>query len=229
MPMNIYQNESTNNLVTKCYEIIEKSIISGTFTPQKKLKIKELKEVTQCGPTPIREALSRLITAGLVTAKDNRGFYVAQVSEQDIRDVYNTFLLIETAALTQAILSGDDQWKTSIVAALYNLSLLETAPQTPSLEIWLQKNYDFHLSLIAGCNSPALLQLRSAIYRKFDRYCQLAFNTMDRPLSMNYKEHEELASAVLNRDISHAKTLMAHHIMEPLENIIMCLKNKALL
>ena len=212
------------NLANQCYDEIQEQIINGTFKPGKKLKVEELKEQLQTGASPIREALSRLINSGLVQAHDNKGFYVTQVSESNIRDLYQTFLQIELLALTQAIKYGDDTWKTSIVAALYNLSLVENSTEKISYSVWGERNYAFHVALISGCNSPTLLNVRAQIYRQFDRYCRIAFNLSYTELEVNHEEHKNLAQAVLNRDMQQTTAIITHHILGALEDVIATLK-----
>jgi len=222
------QKTSEINLVNQCYDEIQERIINGTFEPGKKLKVEELKQQLSSGASPIREALSRLVNSGLVEARDNKGFYVARMSEADIRDLYQTFLQIELLALTQAMKLGDDAWKTAIVAALYNLSLIENNAESISYTIWAERNYAFHVALISGCNSPTLLDIRANLYRRFDRYCRIAFNLSHTELERNHEEHRKLAEAVLNRDIEKTTILMTHHILGMLENVIVTLKNHKL-
>ena len=83
-----------HTLTSKYYEGLQNDIIEGVLPPGEKLTIAKLKKRYGVGPTPLREALSRLLDTGLVTVVDNRGFYVRQVSEDDIRDIYKTFSLI---------------------------------------------------------------------------------------------------------------------------------------
>lgn len=212
------------NLANQCYDEIQEQIVNGAFEPGKKLKVEELKEQLNTGASPIREALSRLVNSGLVKAHENKGFYVTEVSESDIRDLYQTFLQVELLALTQAIKCGDDAWKTSIVAALYNLSLIENSSQKITYSIWGERNYAFHVALISGCNSPTLLEIRANIYRRFDRYCRIAFNLSHTELHINHEEHKQLAEAVLNRDIKKTTALITHHILGALEDVITTLK-----
>jgi len=58
-------------------------IIKGVHAPGAKLAIKELCQRYDAGAIPMREALSRLATSGLVVAQDQRGFRVADVSRAD--------------------------------------------------------------------------------------------------------------------------------------------------
>ncbi len=217
-------NENNANLVEHCFDQLEQEIIDTALKPGQKLRIEELKQRFGIGGSPIREALSRLVGLGLVEIQHNKGFYVADISEENIRDIYKTFADIENLALKKSIEQGDDKWAASIVAALYELSLIEKEKSGADCTEWIKRNYAFHYALIAGCNSPTLLQMRHDIYRRFDRYCRMGFTMIKNNLEHNQKDHEQLADAVLKRDFKTASLLMNNHIMGSLEHIISSLK-----
>lgn len=216
-------------LAAECYDGIQDRIINGTFRPGQKLKTDELKTLFSVGQSPVREALSRLAESGLVIAEGNRGFRVAPVSEDDVRDVYRTFFQIEALALKQAIDLGDDAWEASVVAALHHLALVETKKEPVEYSVWAERNYAFHVALIAGCKSPVLLALRYDVYRRFDRYCRMAYTLIGNKLEGNHKEHKKLAEAVLARDTGRALDLMRHHLMDALDDVIALLKKHELI
>lgn len=216
-------------LSAQCYDQIQDSIINGTLAPGQKLKVEELGDLFGVGHSPIREALSRLAVSGLVEAQDNKGFRVAQISEPDVRDLYRTYYQIELLALTQAMELGDDAWEASVVAALHQLALIEMRSGPVEYRVWGERNYAFHVALISGCNSPTLLQLRGQIYRRFDRYCRIAFNVAHDTLHLNHEEHKNLAAAVLKRDGKRVQELLHYHIFGALEDVIKTLKNSNML
>jgi len=223
-------DSKTSSLVQQCYEQLQQDIITGVLKPGTKLTLEPIKQRFAVGQSPIREALSRLVASGLVEAEDNKGFRVAMLSEADIRDTYATFTHIENLALEQAMLKGDDAWQAAIVAALYQLSLIETKKEKIPYTAWVERNYAFHLALISGCASPLLLQIRKELYLKFDRYCRIAYGLVDEEeLHANYEEHNKLAQAVLERNKKEAIKLMTYHINEPLEEVIATLKNNNLI
>ena len=216
--------EQNNTLVQQSFKTIQELIIRGELKPGQKLKVEELKELLHMGQSPIREALSKLAAGGLVEAESNRGFYVARISEQDIRDIYTTFTHIENMALALALEKGGVEWETGIIAALYQLGLIEKSKEPASIDIWTQKNYAFHVALISGCNSPTLLKIRHDLYLKFDRYCRIAFNLHKNTLSLNHEEHEKMAQAALQRNTKEAQALMTYHINGALDDVIELLK-----
>lgn len=221
--------DKDNTLALQCYEQLQSDIINGVFTPGQKLKMELLKQRLDVGQSPIREALSRLVASGLVETQDNKGFRVAQISEENIRDIYRTFFQIELLALNQAMELGNDAWEASVAAALHHLALVETKQESVLYEVWAQRNYAFHVALISGCNSPLLLQIRANVYHRFDRYCRIAFNLSNMQLHLNHDEHKKLAAAVLERNTKKVRELLEYHIFGALEDVIVTLKQNNLL
>ncbi len=209
-----------STLSQQCFERLQSEIINGILKPGEKLKVGPIKERFSIGQSPVREALSRLVAFGLVEAEDNKGFRVAAISEEDIRDIYSTFTRIENMALALALEKGDDAWQASIVATLHKLSLVENKKTLDLYAVWAERNYDFHVALISGCNSPTLLEIRRILYMKFDRYCRMAYQITKDELSVNHEEHKKLAEAALQRDKQKAHALMTYHINGAIEDVV---------
>lgn len=223
----LFTSEST--LAQQCYDQLQSEIIEGILKPGEKLKVEPIKERFSIGQSPVREALSRLVACGLVEVEDNKGFHVAAISEGDIRDTYDIFARTETMALAMAIEHGDDSWETEIVSTLYRLALVETKDEFPPYSVWAERNYNFHVALIAGCKSPTLLEMRRMLYMKFDRYCRMSFHLSKDALLVNHEEHKKLAEAVLQRDTKKAQALMTYHITGAIEDVVKKFKENSLI
>ena len=63
--LNVSTHES---MAQRAYRLIRADIISGARDPGERLRIDMLKTVYDIGPTPLREALQKLSTEGLVLA-----------------------------------------------------------------------------------------------------------------------------------------------------------------
>lgn len=211
-------------LANFCYKKLKEAIIRGEFKPGEKLRIAKLKSYLNIGPTPIREALSHLASSGLIGNESNKGFFVKNVSEDEVRDIYATFNKIELLALNQAIELGDSSWEANILGSLHKLSVVEKRPPPVDSESWLLLNYEFHYSLISACNSPCLLKVREDIYQLFDRYCHLSVLINEDTLLLNHNDHCEIARAVISRDKSKAFQLTTLHLENSLNQVIKALK-----
>jgi GntR family carbon starvation induced transcriptional regulator len=217
-------------LAHQCFEHIREKIINGVYLPGKKLAVVALAKEIEVGPTPVREALSRLTQTGLVEVIENQGFRVSSLSEAELRDLYQTFFQIESLALAQAIDRGDDEWASQVVAALYQLALVEDAPLTlERYPVWAERNARFHAALVSGCASPCLIHIRNQLFVQFDRYFRLAFHLDPAPIAIDHNDHKVLAETVLKRDKEKMTCLLNAQVQQGLSEMISTLKQNKIL
>jgi DNA-binding GntR family transcriptional regulator len=216
------RDSSLDTFVERATALIHHDILTGALAPDAKLGIHELAKRYGMGPTPIREALSRLCPRGFVQATANRGFRVRPVSREDLEDIVGTRLVIEIEALRRCIERGDDEWEASILAALHRFQkFVGRDPQA----FW-QGNFEydrlhkqFHTALISACGLPRLLEMHEILYDQTYRYRCVALDTATRkrPLRLN-EAHTRLAKFVVNRDVDAACEELARQIQSTLLN-----------
>lgn len=80
------------------YSLILEAIDQGIYRPGDRLVEAELAERFGVSRTPVREALARLASEGLL-ASDRRSFTVPALTLQDVDDIYGVRFLVEPAAL----------------------------------------------------------------------------------------------------------------------------------
>ena len=196
------------------YQQLRRDILHGKLLPGARLPVEHLKAEYGVSAGTVREALSLLVADALVTPEGQRGFWVAQVSEDDLEDITNTRIQLECAGLRQAMQLGDDAWEAAIVAAFHRLSLVEDETGRPlegRLDEWEQRNHDFHDALIAASPSRWTKRFRSILYHQHERYRRFSLSqgTTDRNV---HAEHAAIMAAVLKRDEDLACQLIGQHI-----------------
>ena len=82
-------------LYESVYEHVRDAILSNEYLPGKILSIESLAQETGVSTTPIREALSRLAAEGLVEQAPNKGVRVADITPDDVSEIYEVRLLFE--------------------------------------------------------------------------------------------------------------------------------------
>jgi DNA-binding GntR family transcriptional regulator len=189
------------SLTSLAFERLRHDIIRGHLAPSERLRIQALSERYQIGATAIREALSRLVTDGLVESEDQRGFTVAPVSREELLDLTRTRIQVEQMALRMAVANGDLEWETQVLSCFHRLSRLESQPWSEELMAnWAVAHRQFHEALIQGCGSPWTLRLCRLLYDKSERYRNLsAVEGKERGRDVT-KEHKALADAAMARD-----------------------------
>jgi DNA-binding GntR family transcriptional regulator len=195
---------------------IRSEIVSGNLRPLEKLRVQFLAKRYGLAASAIREALSRLVTDGLVAVEDQRGFRVGGVSRDDLEDLTETRVGIESLALTRAIEFGDVAWESDVLGAYHRLSrcVRPAGPNTPEMRQWAACHRDFHRSLIAACRSEWLLYFCGMLYERSDRYRMLTVFTEEAYPRNADHEHEELMKAVIGRDARAACELIREHFWE---------------
>src|SRR4030095_11096624 len=83
-----------------CYRRIRTDIIFGRLAPAHKLRREALRETYEVSVSTLREILTRLAAEGFVTAEGKRGFEVAAVSAENLRELAGLRLLLESHAMT---------------------------------------------------------------------------------------------------------------------------------
>lgn len=204
-------SETGRSLTLRAFDQIRADIISARLRPAERLRIQALGERYHTGATAIREALSRLVTDGLVEFEDQRGFCVAPVSREIWTDLAQTRLDVEQMALRYAVERGDINWESQLMSAFHRLSRTPP-PDTPeNATIWSEVHRQFHMALVGGCGSPWLMRLCGLLYDQSERYRNFAIAQSESNTRDTAGEHKELLDAALGRDAEKLNLLISEH------------------
>jgi DNA-binding GntR family transcriptional regulator len=78
---------ASGNLIGFSYDSIKKDVIEGALPPGSKLVVRELAERYGVSPTPVKQALNRLASEGLVESVPRRGMRLKAVTWSEICDI----------------------------------------------------------------------------------------------------------------------------------------------
>jgi DNA-binding GntR family transcriptional regulator len=203
--------KASRTLTTDLFEQIRSDILHNRLEPGSRLRFRDMRERYRSGLSPLREALMRLVSEGLVRLEDHKGFSVAPVSREEMIDIANTLLELEAIAIRMAVEKGDDHWEAQIVARYHELSKRQmfTADGTLDPE-WEARNVAFHESLYDACGSPSLKLVCHVLYERHSRYRRLRTQQGD-PTRNVAREHEALMRATISRDSDTAVALLRKH------------------
>ncbi|HEV7253062.1 MAG TPA: GntR family transcriptional regulator [Mesorhizobium sp.] len=213
------------NLSERAYDRIRRDILHGELFPDEKLQIDAVSERYGIGAVPVREALNRLSSEGLVARKSNRGFFVATISMADLEELVKTRLWLETLALTESMRHADEAWEEALVVSYHRLARTQRLfPAEAGREIseeWEVRHKAFHMLLLDRCGSKWLLGFCSTLMDQAVRYRNLSMNTNPNKQRREgaAAEHQAILNAVLERDIEHACQLLREHYQTTLEGL----------
>lgn len=212
-------DERGRSLTTEFYERLRSDIIRGRIAPGKKLRIEAISEEYKVGPTPVREALSRLSAEGLVEKRELRGFAIAGISLADIRSLSKTRCWLEEIALRESMKNRTEAWEEAVLLAFHRMSrvprLESTNPPVPAPAAD-ELHWSFHDVLLANCDSPSLLNYCRDLREKCERYRSLAAPKIYQPDRKPLDEHRAILDAVLANDAESAVSLLVAHYKKTL-------------
>jgi DNA-binding GntR family transcriptional regulator len=206
----------------QAYERLLAQILDGRLAPGAKIIISEVAVQLGFSPGAVREALSRLAAEKWAIATAQKGYSVAPVSIEELKDITHTRSVIEQFCLRAAIARGDVEWETSIVAAYHRLHRIpiHVGEATPRVNpAWSAAHMTFHEALASGCNSPWMLNIRAMLYAQSERYRQLsaALAREDRDINA---EHKSILDACIARQADRACELLDQHLKQTMEILV---------
>lgn len=204
----------TSTLAELAYHRLREDVLCSAIKAGEKIRIDLLAERYQMGTSPIRECMSRLAAEGLLVAEGQRGYWVAQISLQDFRDITSVRLSLETQALALSIEHGDLDWESEVVAAFHRLSQIEkqSLDRADIGSAWERENRAYHTTLISRCPSKWLLRFTSTLYDQSERYRRASIAKQPIAPAVVQRAHRSIMDAALNRNADDACAALSKHI-----------------
>jgi DNA-binding GntR family transcriptional regulator len=204
------------------YDQMRTDILDGRLEPGRKLQIEALSDLYQVGQTPLREALNRLTSDGLVERRENRGFAVTSISAADLVEITKTRCWLEQIALRESIAAKSEQWEEELVLAYHRLAKTPRSLSTERYESnpeWEERHRAFHRALISACGSRWLLSFCDQLADQLYRYRQLSVRRAF-PKRQEVDEHRAILDAALAGDVDTVTGFINGHYRKTAEIIL---------
>lgn len=210
---------SKETLTEVAIQRLTADIVDGVLVPRQKLLMADLKKRYGMGASPLREALAQLVSLGFVAFDPRRGFRVAPISKEDLEDITQVRQTLETAALRRAMALGGDEWEVGIVAAFARMQRVVARCMEGEVDADVEASHkQFHTALIAGCQSPRLLELHSNFHDQASRYRHVMLEHVP-SLDDFLVPHEQLMKVVLARRADEACAMLSDHMAITLRKV----------
>ena len=196
--------------VDSAYRAIREGILAGTFAQGSHITARQLAEATGLSRTPVREAMRGLEAEGLITLIPNRGAFVARWTENEIKQIYELRVLLESFAAQVAAERIDDAQRDELQALAKEMArLVEQRPI--DVEAIAEVNDRFHKGVLEACGNPRLRDLLGTITEVPLQLSTFRRYSVDE-LRRSASQHAELVSALMVRDGDWARSVMTAHI-----------------
>lgn len=196
------------------YSELRRLILSGQLPAGSKLAQYDLAESLRMSITPLREAIRRLSSEGLVDVDTHRNVRVAPISAVEARQLFEVRLSLDPTAVELAATRRTDVDIAAMRAAVARL--------LPVTQQWgeeaLSAHRQFHRTLYVASHNNILIRLLDDLWDKSDRYRRLglALPPGAEPREIDLQEHHDILALVIAGNGPAAAELTRHHIRKSL-------------
>ena len=197
------------------YQALRERILSLALTPGADLEEGSLVETLGMSRTPVREAIIRLASEGLVTLTPNRGARVASISLDEVRAFFEALDLCQRA-ITR--LAASRRHPADLERIKATEAAFEAAAMKGDVDAMARTNFDFHMAVADAAGNPWLARFFGDLLNQGMRLSRLAL-VYDPPLGRSpaqhgqaiIDEHREMIQAVVAGSADAAEDIALRH------------------
>lgn len=194
---------------------LRRVILDGSAAPGTAIPVGEVADLFGVSAIPVREALKTLVGEGLVGHQTGGGYFVAQLTLTELKEIYFVRGVLEQAALSKACeVAGD----ADLGRALGEHEALQEATITGDRRAYHVHSRRFHQALVAPCGMHRLLNMFNSTWDITEPFQVMQRATGPTQLQL-HSDHEKMIDAMSRRDASELISVaQAHH--RRLESVI---------
>ena len=207
-----------SNLTTLAYNSIKEYILDGRLDEDSRLTEEFLSTQLGISKSPIREALNRLETEGLIRIEPRKGAYLRRLTTEEVKDLYDLREALETHVVRTAKLTP------KLITELHaSLKRHRAYLQANEKAQYIEEDVHFHAELARATENAQLC----AVLENIQNQIWLARRkTYDLSSSTAPPAHEAIVAALESNDRDKAEAMMRKHIRTVRERLIEFLEER---
>jgi len=188
------------------YQWLREQMRLGGFAPGDRLREVELAARLGVSRTPIREAIRRLASDGLVEGAPSRGVMFIELDKQQVRDIYALRAVLEGAAARLAAQHASEGEITLMKELVGDADSARHSPESHG-----RNNRLLHQAICEAAHNRYLMQALAQLSDTLGLLPGTTFQVQGRPQEAR-KEHLAIIAAIERRDPDEAERLARQHI-----------------
>jgi DNA-binding GntR family transcriptional regulator len=196
------------------YQYLRNLILAGRLPGGARLNQDDMAKRLNMSRMPVRQAVLRLESEGLVSNRPNRGAVVTTLGPAAMLELFEMRSVLEGLAFSLALPNIDARGLKDLEQ---RLKTLESVHQDASR--WIVAHDDFHSLLCQYARRPALAAQIRKLHHSVTPYLRLYLST-DKAWEMPGFEHRELLEAVHKGDPHAAERKMREHVMSAANGVV---------
>jgi len=190
------------------YETLRDAISDGRIAGGERVREEDVARNLGVSRTPVREALQRLQQRGILVLGAGRGLVVAQLSHEQVIELYAMREILEGSAARFAAMNATP----AEIATLYQLQeQLRTAVDDDMMHITLNRR--FHQAIYEAAHNRYLMQTLESLHDSFALLRSSTFRLPHRQRNSDQERHR-IITAIEKRDPELAEKEAREHIVQ---------------
>lgn len=187
---------------------LREQILSNDYPAGTQLRQDALAESFGVSRIPVREALIQLEAEGLVRMVPHKGAVVTELSRDEVNDVFDLRVLLETRLFRDSIqrLDPADFAAIDAIQAKFDAAVRERDPAR-----WGVLNQQLHAALYARASLPQTSAVVASLLQKTDRYTRVQLSS-DAARKRARREHARLIELARRGAIDEACECLREHV-----------------
>jgi DNA-binding GntR family transcriptional regulator len=213
----IWKPPPRNMLADDVYDVIRTGLLANRFVPGERLNLDQIARELGVSNTPVRQALARLESEGLITKEPYRGFRVSTLLDQrSIEELYEYRLFVEPPTAANAA-RGEAHAAAAGLASLVDPAAIDDDPGSASgHEAMSQRDADFHCSVARIAGNRVVTEALERTYAKTRLYQVYGRSNANLETA---QEHQRILDAIVVGDPDAAAAAMREHLMHGFERL----------
>mgnify|MGYP005937456995 FL=1 len=191
------------DLKNHAYQIIKERLINCIYEPGSFINESQLATDLGLSRTPVREAINRLESEGLVKVMPKKGIYVTDISLNDVLQIFQTRIEIEPIAVR---LAAPHLPREELLAFCGKFK-----GEAPDIQNGFRLDTAMHLFIIEHCGNRYIIDM---MHRIFDENTRVIISSKQNQVQIHDArlEHLDILNSLLDKDTERAIALMQSHI-----------------
>ncbi len=205
-----------SDLAHKAYMGMRQMLLYNEILPGQKIKYQDLADRLGVSITPVIHALKWLEFKNIVRYEHNKGYYVNEANPQEIREIYETRIVLEVAILPKTLAHLDDNGIQRLQAAL---DTFEEKVKKSDYYGRLITDMKFHFTLASLSQCGIQVRILEELFDLlFLRYSHNLVITSISETSL--LEHQKIFNSLVARDLPGLQQAMSSHLVNVKNHII---------
>lgn len=202
----------------RVHDELERALLEGMIDPDARLTEPKVSVFFGVSRTPVREALSRLCSSGLVK-RCEFGYAPIRPTVVGVRDLYELRSAIELAGIRRAMDNADVCHDMDILARERDRWLGFHADIPDQYPGFVLEDEKFHLAVLSAAGNPELVAGLRSVNARIRRVRMHDFMVNMR-IETTITEHLAILDAIGDGSLGHAEELLRNHIGASLDVVI---------